>query len=67
MLVIVGAAASNIFIWPPRVGIVQSNIPLALSENIWGSGNENTASKKINSEYKLFSKLKQAGPMNRTR
>ena len=56
MLVIVGAA-SNIFIWPPRVGIVQSHIPLALSENIWGSGNENTASEEINSEYKLFSKL----------
>ena len=35
-LVIVGAAASNIFIWPPRVGIVQPNIPLSLSENIWG-------------------------------
>ena len=37
MLVIVAAAAaSNIFIWPPRVGIVQPNIPLSLSENIWG-------------------------------
>ena len=46
--------ASNISIWPPRVSIVQPNIPPALSENISGPGNETQAIEKINPLYKLF-------------